>query len=175
MRLPLSISCTLVTATILAFVPASLADKAPAAVVTVSQAAPYAENSGVADVVKNECQLDTRLPEFIRDFAKDDPKVVLTADPLEKAGGRVLVLQISSVTGLSGGAWSGPKSVVVKGELKEGGKVIGSFTAARFSTGGAFAVLKGTCTIFGRCIKTLGQDIAGWLKKPTMNARLGNA
>jgi hypothetical protein len=87
----------------------------------------------------------------------------------------VLILEIVSAVGGGGGAWSGPKSVTVKGELREDGKVIGSFTASRFSGGGAWGGFKGTCSIFGRCIKVLGEDIAAWLKKPTMNAALGNA
>jgi len=59
--------------------------------------------------------------------------------------------------------------------LKENGEVIGSFTGARYSGGGAFGGFKGTCAILGRCIETLGKDIATWLKDPTMNAMLGNA
>jgi len=175
MRLSLCSSSLLVAAAILLFAPACLAGDAPAGAVTVNHVAPYAENSGVFDTVKNECQLETKLPEFIQSFAKNAPKVLITTDPLEKVQGKVLVLKIVSVTGLSGGGWTGPKSVTVKGELQEDGKVIGSFTAARYSTGGAFAGFKGTCSIFGRCIKVIGEDIAKWLKKPSMNATLGNA
>ena len=40
--------------------------------------------------------------------------------------------------------------------------------------GGAFGGYKGTCSILGRCIKTLGSDIAKWLANPTMDAKLGN-
>ncbi|MBI1951976.1 MAG: hypothetical protein HYS34_11525 [Acidobacteria bacterium] len=176
MRIPLSLLSPLVV--ILAsvvFTPATVAAKASAAVVTVSTVIPFAEHSGVIATVKQECQLQTRLPEFIQSSAKDDPQVVLTADPIEQDKGRVLVLEIVSVVGSGGGAWSGPKSVTVKGELREEGKVIGSFTAARYSGGGAWGGFKGTCSIFGRCVKVLGEDIAGWLKKPTMNAVLGNA
>ncbi|NQV86958.1 MAG: hypothetical protein HQ492_07775 [Woeseiaceae bacterium] len=34
---------------------------------------------------------------------------------------------------------------------------------------------KGTCSILGRCVKTLGSDIATWLQNPTMNAMPGNS
>jgi hypothetical protein len=63
----------------------------------------------------------------------------------------------------------------VKGELFDKGKQIGSFRATRFSGGGAFGGFKGTCAIIGRCSKTLGSDIAGWLGAPTQNAQLGDA
>jgi hypothetical protein len=65
--------------------------------------------------------------------------------------------------------------VTVEGELVENGEVIGSFTASRYSSGGAFGGFKGTCAILGRCIQSIGKDIAAWLKNPTMNAMLGNA
>ena len=159
----------------IAFMPATVAAKEQAADVTVSQTIPFAENSGANSTVKAECQIQTRLPEFIKSFAKDDPQVVLTADPIDQVKGRVLILEIVSVVGAGGGAWTGPKSVTVKGELWEDGKVIGSFTASRYSGGGAFGAYKGTCSIFGRCVKVLGEDIAAWLKSPRMNAMLGNA
>ncbi len=51
---------------------------------------------------------------------------------------------------------------------------MGSFVAARYSTGGAFGGYRVTCSILGRCIKALGKDIAGWLKSTTMDAALGD-
>lgn len=65
--------------------------------------------------------------------------------------------------------------MTVHGELRENGEITGTFTATRYSTGGAFGGFRGTCSILGRCVKTLGSDIAKWLKRPTMDALLGNA
>ncbi|MDH3352157.1 MAG: hypothetical protein OEM60_06710 [Gammaproteobacteria bacterium] len=142
---------------------------------TLVSPVPFAENSGASSDVKGSCSLETRLPTFIEDAAKRGVKVVISPDPGEDVAGKVLYLEFTNVLGTGGGAWSGPKSVTVRGELKENGELIGSFTASRYSSGGAFAGFKGTCDILGRCIKTLGKDIADWLKKPTMNAMLGNA
>ena len=100
--------------------------------------------------------------------------VVLADDVTESTEGRVLHVEISSVVGPQGGAWSGAKSVTVEGKLTENGEVIGTFKGNRYSGGGAFGGYKGTCSILGRCAKTLGSDIAKWLAKPTMDARLGN-
>jgi hypothetical protein len=142
---------------------------------TVAKAVPFSENSMATREVKGSCTLDTRLPQFIADAAKRGVKVVLTDEPLENVEGRVLYLEIVHVLGTGGGAWSGAKSVTVEGKLVEDGNVIGTFTASRYSGGGAFGGFKGTCAILGRCIQAIGKDIAGWLKNPTMNAMLGNA
>jgi len=74
-----------------------------------------------------------------------------------------------------GGAFSGPKWMSVRGALHENGKVIGSFCAKRINGGGPFGQFKGTCAIVGRSAKVIGRDIAGWLEKPTQDAKLGDA
>ena len=53
-------------------------------------------------------------------------------------------------------------------------KAIASFRAKRFSTGGAFGVFKGTCSIIGRCTKAIARDISDWLKHPVDGAELGD-
>ncbi len=40
--------------------------------------------------------------------------------------------------------------------------------------GGFMGAYKGTCALLGRCTKTLGKDIAEWLKNPVNNATLGD-
>ena len=142
---------------------------------TVISPVPFAENSMASSDVKASCTLDTRLPEFIADAARRGVTVVVAPDSGDDMEGKVLYLTITHVLGTGGGAWSGSKSVTVEGELKENGEVIGSFTGARYSGGGAFGGFKGTCAILGRCIQALGKDIAAWLRNPTMHAMLGNA
>jgi len=142
---------------------------------TVMSPVPFSETSNATKEVKGSCTLETRLPQFIADAAKRGVTVVIAADDGAEVEGKVLYLEFTHILGTGGGAWSGSKSVTVRGELKENGEVIGSFIGSRYSGGGAFGGFKGTCDILGRCIKTLGKDIAGWLKNPTMNAMLGNA
>jgi len=142
---------------------------------TVVSPVPFSENSQASRDVKETCTLDIRLPEFIEKAAKRGVEVVIAGDPGENVEGKVLYLEIVHVLGTGGGAWSGAKSVTVEGVLKENGEVIGSFTGARYSGGGAFGAMKGTCSILGRCIQAIGKDIATWLREPTMNAMLGNA
>jgi len=136
---------------------------------------PFSKGNSIRAAVKNECQLQTKLPHFISDFAnKHDITVKLKDHISKKSKGKVLVLEITGTQGAGGGAWSGKKSVQAKGELFENGKSIGNFTANRYSGGGFFAAYKGTCSIMGRCVKTMGKDIALWLQNPTKNTHLGD-
>jgi len=120
--------------------------------------------------VKEECALDTRVPGFIKSSGGD----VVLVDKFSKSGRR-LELSITEIHAPGGGIFTGPKWMTVVGKLHNGGKLEGSFRAKRFSGGGAFASFKGTCAIIGRAAKAIGQDIAGWLNAPSMNAELGDA
>jgi hypothetical protein len=62
----------------------------------------------------------------------------------------------------------------VSGVLRDNGRRVAGFTAHRATTGGFFAAYKGTCAIVGRCAKTIGSDIAGWLSDPKDGAHLGD-
>jgi hypothetical protein len=152
----------------------TVASIARAETITVPAEVPFAEGLDVTNAVRTECTLQTRLPQFIVDGAGRGLDVVI-GDTAAATSGKVLQLEFTNILGFGGGAWSGPKSVTVTGKLYENGQLIGNFVASRYSTGGAFAGFKGTCSILGRCIETLGVDIARWLAKPTMDARLGNA
>lgn len=136
--------------------------------------APYDKNLVVPSAVKAECGLETKIPAFIQEYAKGQFDNVNLVDN-STAKGKLLSVKITGLVGTGGGAWSGAKQVAIDGVLTENGKTIGTFKGARVSGGGAFGAYKGTCSILGRCVKALGKDVAVWLKKPTMNARLGDA
>ena len=139
--------------------------------VTVSRSVPFAADSGASENVKRECKFETRLPEYIRKQAKRGLKVVVTDEPLENLPGKVLFLETTNVFAPGGGGYSGSKSAIVTGELKESGEVIASVTARRRTLVG---MTPGTCSMLKRIAKKLGEDIADWLREPTMNARLGD-
>lgn len=144
--------------------------------ITVSKQAPYAQKLSVPDAVRAECNLPARVSEFVKESAnKSHDKVVLADAVSAKTAGQALALKITGMSGAGGGAWSGPKHVTVEGTLWENGKVKGTFTATRYSGGGAFGGYKGTCAILGRCVKEIGNDVGKWLGAPSMNARLGDA
>ena len=144
---------------------------AQAETLTTSQSIPFAEDSGASDDIKNECKFETRLPEYLKKEAKRTFDVVLSKEPLEDAEGKTLSLIIANMYGLGGGAFSGSKSAIVTGELKENGEVIASMSLRRHSIMG---MAPGTCSILKRISKKMGEDIAEWLEEPTMDAELGD-
>jgi hypothetical protein len=155
-------------ALIVAALPAAAADTTK-----IQRSIPFAADAPVPAAVRDQCALQTKVPEFVQQAAGSSVELVDGA--LNRKLGRVLELEISEVHAPGGGSFSGPKWMSVKGELYDKGKQIGSFRAKRYSTGGAFGGFKGTCAIIGRCTKTIGEDIASWLGSPTQNAELGDA
>ena len=143
----------------------------------------FNQDAFIKDAVKRECNLDGKLAQFIEDNATGQYSNIIT-DASKHAKGQVLTITIEQVNGGRGrGGWGrsslwgggrGGNVVGVKGKLTQGGKTLGDFKAMRVTGGGAFAGFKGACAMLGRCVKTLGSDIAGWLENPTRNATLGD-
>lgn len=119
-----------------------------------------------APKVQEECDLQNSLPTFVNEYA---PSVM----PGVPGAGPVLQMEVVGLMGTGGGMYTGPKQLTVRGALTEGGQVLGSFTAQRTTTGGAFGGYKGTCSLLGRCAKAIAKDVSEWLASPTMDARLG--
>ena len=134
----------------------------------------FKEDAYIRDAVKQECDLDGKLAQFIEQYAAGQYANIVTDSNTGSADAQVLTMEIEEVQGAAGGAWSGAKSVVIKGTLSQKGKVLGDFKARRYSGGGMFGGYKGTCAILGRCVKTLGRDVAEWLAHPTPQAVLGD-
>ena len=132
---------------------------------------PFGDDVQVRDKVRSEYDLGKKTAQFIAQYRDD---IAVVSGNLGNSG-RVLDVKITQVFAAGGGAFSGPKWMELTGTLKQVGKHVASFRAKRFSTGGAFGALKGTCAIIGRCTKTLGKDVAMWLKDPKDGAKLGDA
>jgi hypothetical protein len=146
-----------------------------AAQVTVRRSTPYGQDSYIADNIKRECKLTEQLPEFLAHYAKEKGVEVTLVDRLdEQDPGRVLVLHIVAAMS-QGNAFIGhAKSTTVKGELYEDHQLIGDFIATRNSMGGMFAGFKGSCSVLGRTVKAIGEDIGDWLTHPAMKSALGD-
>ncbi|MCK5889467.1 MAG: hypothetical protein KAG19_05945 [Methylococcales bacterium] len=132
------------------------------------------KDARIRQAIKNECKLEDRLAQSIEQFASKQFAEINTDSSLAQKDAKVLTIEIEQVQGGGGGAWSGAKSVLINGELTQNGKVLGTFSARRYSGGGMFAAYKGTCAILGRCTKTLGKDVAKWLENPEKNSALGD-
>ena len=133
----------------------------------------FAESAVVPQAVQTECALPFKMAQFIEQYSLNHFDHVKTVEAAP-AKGQYLKVEIAHVEGAGGGAWSGAKSVTLRGSLIKDGKPGASFMARRVSGGGAFGGFKGTCDILGRNLQTLGQDVANWLSNPVDGARLGN-
>jgi hypothetical protein len=131
----------------------------------VARTIPFAANAGASTAVQQECQVQTLVPQGIQQAGAD---VTLVDTPAK--GGRWLELTISEVHAPGGGLFSGPKWLTVAGTLYDRGKTIGSFRAKRLTTG-----MRSTCGSLAKIAQVIGQDIAGWLTAPSMNAEIGDA
>jgi hypothetical protein len=132
----------------------------------------FAEESFVRPEVKSECKLESRLPQWIQEYAHGNGIQVELVDALPKSG-RVLEVQIAD-TIETGNAWTGrQKGLEIRGRLFDGGELVGSFRGRRMTMGGFMGGYKGACSFFGRCAKTLGRDVADWLKAPAKDSMIG--
>ena len=146
------------------------ADKA----ISFSDDIPFAAELEVRKEIRDECQLGTKMSEFLQTYVSKRGYTVTTYSEGDAAPkGLALNVEIDSVQAPGGGAWSGSKSVGASGTLTNNGKELGSFKAQRTTSGGAFAAFKGTCSFLGRDVKSLASDISKWLVDPKPNARLG--
>lgn len=134
----------------------------------------FKKDAYIRDAVKQECNLDGKLAQFIDEYAASQYAQIITDGAKGPADAQVLEIEIESVMGAGGGAWSGAKDVVINGVLTQKGKKLGDFKGRRFSGGGMFGGYKGTCAILGRCVKTLGRDVSEWLRNPTDKGVLGD-
>ena len=141
------------------------------AALKVPSPVPFAEDNDIADNVKTECKLPEQFAEFVKEYAGEP--VELVSGPLDTSQGRVLQLEISDAVSMGNPFLGHQKYTKIKGTLFENGQKVASFKGRRNSMGGAFAGYKGSCSVLGRTIKVLAQDIGAWLKAPQDGAVIG--
>lgn len=132
--------------------------------VSIPRVTPYADGIGTDDV-RQKCDWNAKLSENIAHAAENG--VSVTDMSLSQTGGKVLALKITGVHAVGGHGFAGPSWAEVHGELHDGGKLVGSFVAHQHTMAGITA-----CGALDRLGKELGEDIADWLKEPTLDAKL---
>ncbi len=143
--------------------------------IQVARSIPYAEEAEIAGKIMRECKLQTQLPEYIKIFGAKHGHSIELVDALDEASeGKVLVVEIRDAVS-EGNAFLGHhKSTSARGKLLENGVEVANFKVRRNSMGGAFAGYKGSCSVLGRTVKIMGEDIAKWLAAPSKDALLGD-
>ncbi|RXK12563.1 hypothetical protein CP965_08260 [Halarcobacter mediterraneus] len=142
-------------------------------IIYLKRMTPFSTNSRVATNIKTECTINEQLASFIKQYALEQGlKVEYKDNPSSKD----LFLDVKITEAVSqGGAFRGhSKFVIIEGKLVKGNKKYGSFKAARVSGGGFWGAYKSSCSVLGRTVKALGNDVSIWLYSPIDNARLGD-
>lgn len=120
----------------------------------------------ISDAVRSECGVDMLLGNQALSALGRNEANVQAITSSDKAGNNKFVqLTVLSVHATGGGAWSGPKSMSIRVDLKRGDATLKTAVLSRSSSGGAFGGLKGNCAILDRVVTTLGKDVAKWVEK----------
>ncbi len=147
-------------------------------VLNLQKSVPYKPGVTIPPDVKLECELPKKLAEYTKSAVENDFATINVVEaPAKDGAGRTLIMQIVGVDAAGGGAYTGKKGMSIEGALWEKGKQIGNFQATRYSGGrrSTFNPYPGTCKMLRYDAQTLGKDVAKWLRKPSMDARLGEA
>lgn len=143
--------------------------------VRVASVVPYDDEAKVAANIRQECPLGQQFSEFIAEYGASQGMQVVRQDAVEPGSeGRVLVVELTDAVS-GGNAWIGHRKMTEsRGTLYDNGEEVASFTARRFSGGGAFAGFKGSCSVLGRTVQAMGRDVATWARLPTDGQHLGD-
>ena len=131
---------------------------------------PFAEDNDIEDNIKSECRIGEQLAEFVKQYSKVPVELTSQAP----SGERVLKLEIVDAVSMGNAFIGHQKYTKVKGTLFENGQKVASFKGRRNSMGGAFGGFKGSCSVLGRTVEVLGEDIGTWLNAPVDGANLGD-
>ena len=124
-----------------------------------------APNAKVDPELESDCKFEQILA---TDVAKALHHARLGGGKPTGTDARLLKLQITDVSGESGGVYTGTKSMRVHAALVVDGQVADETDLYRYNTGGN--PFRGTCHIFRQHTKRLGRDLAGWLKDENFQA-----
>ena len=143
--------------------------------VKIPQSVPFAEDAEIAGKIKSECSINTQLGAFIVEYARRKSVAVEQVPSTDKTTpGRVLVVEIRDAVSEGNPFLGHHKSTSVRGALYQDGQVVAKFKGRRNSMGGFGAGFKGSCSVLGRTVRALGEDIAGRLASPGDDAQLGD-
>lgn len=138
-------------------------------VVQVSSLIPYQSDEVANETVRKECNWNTTMPRYLA--KESDGHVKVAEQNFDTITGKKLVLVATSLHTLGGGSWTGPKWLVLEGKLTEGGKLLGNFEVRRQTIRGSMRA----CGTLESLSEEITEDILKWLKKPSLNAKLGDA
>jgi hypothetical protein len=124
----------------------------------------YTADSHAPPEVSGKCKFEHELASQI---TKASPKAAIGG-----TAGKRLTLKIIHVRGADETS-DGEISVIVEGELLDGGNAIGSFKLRRAAMHGVMGGMGGVCRGLDDIAAIMAEDIAIFIDEPKMNADLG--
>jgi hypothetical protein len=138
-------------------------------VVLVSSLIPYDTGSTASEDVRKECTWNTTMPRYLA--KQSNGLVKVSEQSIDTVTDKKLVLAATYIHTAGGGNWSGPKWLALQGRLMEGNKLLGSFEVRRQTIRGSLRA----CGTLDSLSEDVADDILGWLKAPSLDAKLGDA
>ena len=141
--------------------PACKGTKAPTASgppveVTIMPAA-YDEHSDTPLAIKDKCK-----------FHEATPGSSLTTGPHSN----VLSMTVVTMKGVESD-WTGESMVIVRGELRDSGTLVGSFRVRYSEVPGVVGGMTGRCQALDDIASYMVEDIVPWLRDPSPGAEMG--
>jgi hypothetical protein len=124
----------------------------------------YTKDSHAPAEVRQKCRFEHELA---AEIAKASPKAAVGG-----TGGKRLTMKIIHMRGADPSS-EGDISVIVEGELIDGGATIGSFKLRREARPGVMGGMGGICRGLDEIAAIMAADIAYFIDEPEMNADLG--
>ena len=141
---------------------------------SIKKVAEYRNAEKVQKVLREECRIDTRLPEIIQDEVGKlsvFSQISLTDDPLTAPHEFALVASIITLEAPAGAGWSsGTKFLKVKAILYRKGENVGEFVRSA-RKGGSYNVItnatkyRGNCRIVEYLAVDISEHLTAWIKK----------
>lgn len=145
----------------------SFAQESSLPIVYIGERAEYKDVDVISDNIVKECtKLNAASVNYFKHYAEKLGYEVRTGDrDTDSPQDKFLKLYILNAHS-GGNAFTGHhKSVKILAELYENGRLVASVEKERRSSGGFFGDLKSSCSVLDRCVKTLGSDVAKWMKE----------
>ncbi len=128
----------------------------------------YSPSAFVIPRIKSECELEREMAVNAEaGITKRYGPVAVATKHDDLGNEKFLKLTITSVDAIGGAAWTGPKSMTVLAELKQGETVLGTKVFSRSS--GHSGLFGGTCDMLHKVTRALGADVGVWLKRGALN------
>ena len=127
--------------------------------------ATYDTHSDTPPAIKDKCKFHENLATAV---AGATPGATVST------GSSTLVLSLVVVTmrGVEP-TWEGDTSVIVRGELRDGGTMTGSFRIKHSASPGVVGGPAGRCQALDDIAQYMAEDIAPWLSKPEAGTKMG--